>query len=243
MTASRRTCLFWEGMKSERTEWIRRLLHSIKNLAPIRRAATCLIGIEAAWFDLTRNVQTSGIAFLNELTLVGKQIGYGYIATRPSVARRVLRDLDLPDASTFTFIDCGSGMGRMLFLAAEYPFCEIHGVEFSKELHAKAEQNIAAVRASRLKCSRIESHLMEVTDYTFPPGNLVVYFFNPFGPEVMEPILDQLESALEARPRDVRIVLVFPSCAFLMDGRKHFSLQKQSGCYIIYRSVQLSAIR
>lgn len=220
-----------------------RVLQCIKNLAPIRRVTTWLVGIEGAWFDLTRNVRTSHIAFLSELTLVGKQTGYGYIATRPSVARRILRGLDLPDASEFTFIDCGSGMGRMLLLAAEYPFFEIHGVEFSKELHQRAEQNIAAARASRLKCSRIESHLIDVTDYTFPPGNLVVYFFNPFGPEVMEPVLDQLDSALEARPRDVRIVLVFPRCAFLMDGRKQFSIQKQSDRYIIYRSIFTAPVK
>jgi len=37
--------------------------------------------------------------------------------------------------SEFTFIDFGSGKGRVLFLASEYPYKKIIGVELARMLH------------------------------------------------------------------------------------------------------------
>ncbi len=124
----------------------------------------------------------------------------------------------------------------MLLIAAEYPFREIHGIEFGKELHECAEQNISRVRRHRLKCTRIHSILMDAVEYLFPPGNLVVYFNNPFGPDVMERVLQRLESAIANSSRDVRVVLVFPENAFVMEGRKQFTLDKHLRRYIIWRT-------
>jgi tRNA G46 methylase TrmB len=38
----------------------------------------------------------------------------------------------------FTFFDFGSGKGRALHLASEFPFKNIIGVEFSSKLHARS---------------------------------------------------------------------------------------------------------
>ncbi len=45
--------------------------------------------------------------------------------------------------SEFTFVDLGSGKGRTLLMASEYPFRRIVGVEILPELHRAAEKNIA----------------------------------------------------------------------------------------------------
>ena len=49
------------------------------------------------------------------------------------------------DHSDFTFVDYGSGKGRVLLLAAEYPFKRIVGVEFAKSLHDISQENIATL--------------------------------------------------------------------------------------------------
>jgi hypothetical protein len=58
----------------------------------------------------------------------------------------MLRDLPIPDVSGYTFIDMGSGKGRMLLLAAEPPFRRIIGVEFASDLDALARSNVKTYR-------------------------------------------------------------------------------------------------
>ncbi len=55
--------------------------------------------------------------------------------SQEAVAQTMLQD--------FTFIDLGSGKGRVLLMASEYPFQKIIGVEFMPELHRAAQKNIA----------------------------------------------------------------------------------------------------
>jgi hypothetical protein len=47
------------------------------------------------------------------------------------------------DPRNFTFIDFGSGKGRVLLIAAGLPFKAVVGIEFSRELHEIAVQNIS----------------------------------------------------------------------------------------------------
>lgn len=194
-----------------------------------------LIAIEAGWFDRTRNVKTSGDADISKLTLVGRRKeGYPYLPVRPSAGRQSLRALEIKNYAEYTFIDFGSGKGRMLLLAAEYPFGEVQGVEFATELHDIAQQNLQAVRRHRVQCGRIGSNLMDAVDYTFPPGNLVIHFFNPFGPEIMAQVLDRLDGAIESTSRDVRIIMMFPENAFLFEDRQ-FRIYRKSRRFLIYR--------
>src|SRR5262249_45180057 len=93
-----------------------------------------------------------------------------------------LSALDSPAAPlnlrNFTFVDMGPGKGRALLLAAEQPFARVIGVEVLPELHAIAQQNIAAA-ASRLVCHKIESISADARIFQFPDGPLVVFLFNP----------------------------------------------------------------
>lgn len=52
-----------------------------------------------------------------------------------SVLRQILDRLPL-DFEEYTFIDLGSGKGRALLIASEYPFRAVVGVELSPKLHA-----------------------------------------------------------------------------------------------------------
>ena len=57
------------------------------------------------------------------------------------LVHKILRQLRI-DLSRFTFIDLGSGKGRVLLIAAQYPFEAVIGVEFSETLHDIAQSNI-----------------------------------------------------------------------------------------------------
>jgi predicted RNA methylase len=194
--------------------------------------------LEGAWFDWTRRVQTSREVDLDKLTLVGNpKDAYRYLPVRPSVARRVLRDLPVRDPERYTFVDMGSGKGRMLLIAAEYPFRQIQGVEFAVELHRRAYENIQRYRSPKQKCVRIRSLAINVVDYTFPNDNLVIYFFNPFGRELMQQVVNRLDKSLQDHPRDIIVVMLYPDFSFVLGACPRFSLVRETRRYRIYRTV------
>ncbi len=173
------------------------------------------------WFDTSRHVQTSGL--VQRPRAAGQIVGeirdsHMYGPVRVANAHAALRDLPLGgsqdggrgDYSRYTFIDVGSGKGRVLFVAAEYPFRKVMGVEFSNALHDDAVANLKRYKFSGRRCSDIEPVHADAREFEFPNDNLVIYLFNPFGPEVMERMLDNLERSLERHPRHAIVVMLWP---------------------------------
>jgi SAM-dependent methyltransferase len=203
-------------------------------ICELRRQLTFAQG---CWFDLTRAVKTSGFVSADSLTPVGtKKSGFDYLPTRPARARETLRDLPIKNHSEYIFVDLGSGKGRMLFLAAEFPFYSIEGVEFAVELHTKALENIARRRRVRQKCDRIQSINIDAADYNFPLRNLVIYLFNPFGEAVLRKVLDNLSASLEEHPRHLILVLTTPDSADVIDGLSWLNCYRRTPHYHIYQS-------
>jgi hypothetical protein len=115
------------------------------------------------------------------------------------------------DHHDFTFVDYGSGKGRVLMLATRYPFKRIVGVEFAEALHGISCRNIATLDPA--EASRIDAVLADATDLTdFEPplDPLVLYFFHPFGTTALHLVLDRVLSSLERQPRPAYIVLTGP---------------------------------
>jgi hypothetical protein len=113
------------------------------------------------------------------------------------------------DFREFTFVDIGSGKGRTLLLAAEYPFKRIVGVELIAELHRAAEENIAAWRTqspARVASFSIESLRMDACEFVFPETPLVVYLFNPLPEAGLRRVIQNIEASWRRAPRPVWIV-------------------------------------
>src|SRR5207248_4009406 len=89
------------------------------------------------------------------------------------------------DPCHFTFIDFGSGKGRVLLIAAGLPFRAVVGIEFSRELHEIAVQNIARFPSDLICAGVVTSRCGDAASFPLPPSNLVCYFHNPFGPPVL----------------------------------------------------------
>src|SRR5260221_10114908 len=97
------------------------------------------------------------------------------------------------DLSRFSFVDFGSGKGRVLLLASHLPFREVIGVEFSAKLHRIAERNIASYPATKRILSRPRAVEADATKFDLPNGPLVLYFYNPFGAPILEQVLRRAE--------------------------------------------------
>src|SRR5919109_3431347 len=87
-------------------------------------------------FDWRHGVRTCGNADLADLTVVGDNTGHAvhYQPSHPKFLFEVFSSLKI-DYPSYTFVDFGSGKGRVLLVASEFPFSEILGVEFAAELH------------------------------------------------------------------------------------------------------------
>jgi hypothetical protein len=143
-----------------------------------------------------------------------------YEPTSGRLIREILRRIPIaPDQ--FVFIDLGSGKGRGLLVASEFPFARIVGVELSTELHAIAEKNIEIYRPDIQPCRNFELHRENATSFVFPAEPLVLFMFNPFGDETMKCVLENLEVSLKSVPRQAYIIFAH---AKLSDMRRFEAL-------------------
>jgi SAM-dependent methyltransferase len=111
--------------------------------------------------------------------------------------------LGLPD---FTFIDLGSGKGRTLLMASEYPFHRIVGVELLPSLHEIAKENLSKYKSETQKCFALEAVCGDATQFPFPDEPIVIFLFNPFGESGLRRVMAGLEQSVRARPRAVYVL-------------------------------------
>ena len=195
-----------------------------KLTVPMKRAA---VQIEGWCFDMARGIDTAARGHRN----------IDYLPSRATVGRRALRGVPIKTHHEYTFIDIGSGKGRMLFVAAEFPFRRIQGIEFDLDLHRQAEENISRYRSGRRKCGQIESLHINAVDYDFPNENLVIYLFNPFRPEIMRQVLANLEESLKRNRRAVFLTLLWPVLATVVQSRPGWRAIDENPRYCIYEAV------
>jgi SAM-dependent methyltransferase len=110
------------------------------------------------------------------------------------------------DFSEFTFIDIGSGKGRALLMAADYPFRRILGIELLPELHRVAKENIAKYKSDSQRCFVIDCVLSDARDFAFPPEPTVLYLFNPLPESGLARMISNLEHSLREHPRPIFVL-------------------------------------
>ena len=120
-----------------------------------------------------------------------------YQPTDASLFREMMASLPI-DFSEFTFVDLGSGKGRTLLMASEYPFPRIVGVEILRELDRAAQENIRVFKSPAQRCLQIESICADAREFALPDESLVLYLFNPLPETALRDVMRRLEKT--ARP-------------------------------------------
>ncbi|MFQ5790002.1 MAG: class I SAM-dependent methyltransferase [Acidobacteriota bacterium] len=128
-----------------------------------------------------------------------------YEPTPAPVFRRMIADLRLRHED-FVFVDFGSGKGKVLLMASEFPFKKVIGVELWQELHRIAEANLRRLGPDARQCQAVESLCMDAALYSIPPEPAVFYFFNPFPEETLARVVENIERSLKAHPRKIFII-------------------------------------
>jgi hypothetical protein len=163
-----------------------------------------------------------------------------YFATEPWLFEQIMEAIPA-DFSKFTFTDLGSGKGRVLLMASNYPFQRIVGVEFMPDLHCAAIKNVASYSNDRQRCRRIETLCVDARDFEFPPDPLVVYLFNPFSEATFAHIFENLRRSIELARRPVWIAYRFTEFEGLL--AKEDWLEKITGTeqWAVYKNRQDSS--
>ena len=187
-------------------------------------------------FDWRYKVRTCGVVSLDKLTIEGDNVRHGifYHPTHPKFLFEVLGALDI-DYARYRFIDLGSGKGRVLLVASEFPFREVLGVEFARELHEIACQNLRRYRSPSQKTRNVRSVYGDAIAFEFPVAPLVLFLVNPFGPGVLVPVLRRLQQSLTAHPRDAIIVYAAPDHGELIERETVLKCVERSIYHNTYR--------
>ncbi len=200
------------------------LLRALREALPDRRQAR----YGDLDFDFDHSVDTTRANVSFGQQFIAMLIGSPYFASEPWLFEEMMRALPI-DFQQFTFVDLGSGKGRALLMASEYPFQKIIGVEFMPELNSAALRNIAV-------SSQIKSLEMDARDFEFPQVPLVVYLFNPFSEPVFAVVLTNLEHSWRENPRPVYVAYRSPEFEHLLADCKWLERIAGNEQWVIYKT-------
>lgn len=193
-----------------------------RRLAGVRQAGLIFTVRKRFWeledrrWDRRRGVVTKPMQGADEIGLAGPSAAHAsrvvvrdrefvYGTPRIGHLRAALRAV--PRGAPLHLVDFGSGLGRVLFAAREAGYASATGVELSPGLCDQATENLARYRArTGALADAIEITNADATTYRIRPEHNVFYFYNPFGPPVIDAVLDRIEASMQESPRQVWVL-------------------------------------
>jgi SAM-dependent methyltransferase len=196
-------------------------------------------------FDRKFGIQTNDLVALEKLDIPEQEregvavdsLGNAYQATPAWRLNHVLADLALP-YENFVFVDLGSGKGRAVFMAAEFPFRKVIGVEISPVLHRMALENLRNYRSDTQRCRDVQLLCMNATLMPIPSEPAIFYMYNPFNEEAMKLVLENIRRSLERQPRDIVVIYTNPRLSRVLKTSSFLARVTTLGNMAVYRSVR-----
>lgn len=158
-----------------------------------------------------------------------------YQPTEPVLFRAMIEALEI-DFRQFTFVDLGSGKGRTLLMASDWPFRRIIGVELLPVLHRTAQVNIRKYQCPAQQCGAIESICGDACDFVFPTGPIVLYLFNPLPEPGLRTVVANVDRSLAECFRPFFVLYHNPQLEHALAESKHLKRVGGTHQYVIYRA-------
>ena len=179
-------------------------------------------------YEKQLGINTHSIVNLNKLTLAGEnsQQNHHYQGASYYILFSIFEKLPI-ETKNLPLIDYGCGKGRALFVAEQCGFTNLIGVDIAKELINDANAN-KAVYVRKNSQSKIDFLFEDATKYLIPDNAKVFYFFNPFGEEVLQKVIDNIKESVKQHPRKVYCIYLNPKykAVFEENGFKVFYIEK-----------------
>lgn len=157
------------------------------------------------------------------------QFHSAYQPTEPALFKDMMASLKI-DFREFTFIDVGSGKGRVLLMAADYPFRRIVGIELLPALNRVAQQNLNAYKSNSQRCFTLETIRGDAREFVFPTEPILLYLFNPLPESALSEVMANLDRSLKQFPRVVYLLYHNPLLEHVV--ARHPAFQKIEGTHM-----------
>lgn len=148
-----------------------------------------------------RGIQLTGVTAC-EIGLSDERSA-GYRDSGGPALRQVLRTLPISQSDVALDIGCGKG-GAMLTLAL-CPFARVDGVELSPQLAQIARQNL-----ERLGVHNANVFCCDAAEFTDLDAYTYFYMYHPFPEIVMRPVMENICSSMNRRPRNLFLIYKNP---------------------------------
>jgi SAM-dependent methyltransferase len=160
-----------------------------------------------SWYERRLGLSTSRVVELSQFGIVDSSLRE-YRPLAYLTIRRVLAQVPVSQRHG-AFLDFGSGMGRVLILAARAGFQHVVGIELIESLNAIARQNIQSA-ARHLAGAQVQVVTTDARLFEIPPSASVFFFYNPFGGQVLSDVFANIRASLSLHPRSHTIIYVRP---------------------------------
>ncbi len=202
---------------------------SVRRRGLLKTAKIAGSSITDLYFDWRFGTDTRGKLHwsLFEEHLANRQRAVSYQPTKARPFLKLLKELRLPEGSTF--VDVGSGKGKVLLLAAQQNqnrFKRVVGLEFSATLCVQARKNIDIFLAKGKILAPIEVVQGDVTQHTLAGDENVFFLYNPFDGVILAEFLNVIRQSLVHYPRPIWLVYSVPVHAAVVDNSRLFTLSR-----------------
>jgi SAM-dependent methyltransferase len=182
-------------------------------------ATTCKIvvnTVEDSFFDWRYGTETYRAVDCDqfESSLANRAHAVRYKATKARPFLALLRHLRLPEGSTF--VDVGSGKGRVLLLAARQNFKRVIGIEFSPTFCEQARKNIEIFRTKVQPLAPIEVTQADITQHEWRGDENVFFLYNPFDAVILGQFVENVRRSVGAHPRQIWLIYSAPLYASIL---------------------------
>lgn len=207
-----------------------RVLKKIQSEGVKNTLLAAVSNIYDRYYDLKFNIDTIAWVSNEELVKVDQVAIHAscYQATKVLPLRQLFKTLKLPKNQVI--IDIGSGKGRVLFVASEFNFKTVRGIELSKSLCEIAQQNIINFTKKKKVNVQFEITNCDATSYQFKDDEYVFFLYNPFNEHVMSTVLDHINDSLKRNKRAIKIIYAYPVEAALIKTK--LNVQKITQHYL-----------
>src|SRR5205085_4771864 len=141
------------------------------------------------------------------------------------------------DFTEFVFMDLGSGKGRTLMMASDYPFRRIIGVELLPSLNQIANENLSRYKSASQKCFAVESVCADASRFPLPAAPLILYMFNPFPEAPLRRVLSHITEGLNGNRRPAYVLYHNPEQDHVLAENPYFTTLLRMPQYSIFRCV------
>lgn len=195
--------------------------------------------LEAARYDRRLGIDTAGKASMKEMGLAGDlaEHGTGFQSVNERHLGKVLAELALPTEAGF--VDIGCGKGKPLFIAADYGFARVVGVDVVPELCDVARRNAELLGITDV----VTVECVSGTEYDFGKER-VVFLNNPFDADFFRQMLLRLNDVAAADDRPWWVLYGNPNWMSVFEEAggwsmiRHFSYWGPGRDIVAYRFVR-----